>query len=278
MASTSPPPKPICQPYNPERRRLIVPSRFTREVKKSSSHETNSEFIQRVHIVAEMNALRNIFENIKIYDSKATTQEERTKYRDCLLSSFDEHFDALDYSIQKAMEGYEKRLAEAGNSEPVNTKTEPANCAKPCLAGWDTWNYKRIDSLEAKIAEKDLEISRLKMKARYNSAHRYQCIHLPANHCESIRYMKVPLHIYQDAYGSNVSHGYRLTDLETKVSELCGLKKRVKDLEHEIGRLGDNQIDEKKEPDRKTKVSWVEVVENQKAKKVKCRLRRWLHI
>ncbi|KAJ5706873.1 hypothetical protein N7488_006674 [Penicillium malachiteum] len=155
MASTSPPPKPICQPCNPERRRLIVPSKVPHDVKKRSSHETNSEFIQRVHIVAEMSALRDTCENMKkIYDSKATTQEESTKYRDCVFSSFDEHFDALDYSIQKAMESFEKRLAEAGNSEPVNTKTEPANCAKPCLSGLDTWNHKRIDSMKPELPRK----------------------------------------------------------------------------------------------------------------------------
>ncbi|KAJ5732536.1 hypothetical protein N7493_004017 [Penicillium malachiteum] len=253
-----------------------MPSNTLYKGKTSSPHATNSDDAQRVHIAAEMSLLRNHCENLKkLYDSNVTTQEGCTEFHDQTFFRFDEHLDELDYTIQKAMESFEQRLAEAGNSKSVNSKTDPANCPGPCLSGRDSCFYKRLGSLEAKITEKDMEICRLKMKARYSSTLRYQCIHLPPNHCESARYIKLPLRISDDA---SICNGFRLTDLEGKVSELYGLTQRVKDLEHEIGHLGDNRFDEKKEPDGQTKVSWVEVVQNQKAKKVKCRLRRWLHI
>ncbi|KAJ6014498.1 hypothetical protein N7540_009089 [Penicillium herquei] len=247
----------------------------SREGKESSSQEMNSKDIQRMQIASELNALHRDCKGLmKIYDSKVSALEGRSDYRDQTFDLIEEHLETLDYYVHKAIEGAENRLADACNSASVVTKGTDAVCLGLCQSGWDACYGKLLDSLEAQIAEKDREISRLKKKTRSSSTNHYQCIHMPEFYGVSTRYIRVPSSYYYTQDGHS-----RSKNLETKVSELQGLEQRVKNLETETGRPQENQID-KKEVDSsgQTKVSWVEVVENQKAKKVKCRLRGWLHI
>ncbi|KAJ5729857.1 uncharacterized protein N7483_004365 [Penicillium malachiteum] len=276
MSSTSPPW--FYQPSKPQRTQAAMTPDASQGGKTSSCPEMNSKDFQRMQIAREINALYKDCKGLmKIYDAKAPAPENNSHYRDQTFDQIEEHLDALDYYVHKAIEGYEKRLAEAGNSESVLAKkTDPVGCPGLCHSGWDACYGKLLDSLDAQIAEKDREINRLKKNTRFSGTHHYHCIHIPENHGVSSRYARVQVSNYYYTRDGNS----RLTNLEKKGSELQGLKQRVTNVETEIDRLGENRIDEKKEVDSsdQTKVSWVEVVENQKAKKVKCRLRRWLHI